>query len=197
MTTPTITLNNTVADERANSYVDSAYADLYWADHWDTVSAAKWAALSSAQKNRLLIQACRIIDTLRFTEAVDPLQEYHLVYDSRNQQIRSVKTNYGRPQKWAYEQHLQFPRTLDVYLDGTVYIPEEIMFAQCEQAVFMLSLDTSVIANRLQGVSHDSLNVGGIAISQKLEAGGSMIAPVALNFCKPYLIKGSQRLFRG
>jgi hypothetical protein len=191
-----ITLDSTISGELTNSYVDQSYSDAYWLQHWDTVSAGKWQALSDTQKAFVLVGACRIIDTLRFTEQVDPLQEYHLVYDSRNQQIRSVKTNYGRPQKYNYVQHLQFPRTLDVHLDGTIFIPEEIMMAQCEQAVYMMGLDTSVIGNRLQGVSHDSINVGGVAISQKLEANGSMMSPVALQYCKPYLIKTSQRLYR-
>lgn len=191
-----ITFDNTLSGEFANSYADVAFADDYWANHWDTVSAGKWDALTDPQKERVLIQATRIIDTLRFTEAVDPLQEYHLVYDSRNQQIRSVKTNYGRPQKYDYIQHLQFPRTLDVHLDGSVYVPEEIMMAQCEQAVYLLSFDSSVLATRLQGVSHDALNVGGVSISQRLEANGSMMSPVALQFCKPYLIKNFMRLFR-
>jgi len=191
-----ITLNATIADEHANSYCETTYADDYWSQHWDTVSAAKWTALGEPQKEALLVQACRIVESLHFTEWTDPLQEYHLVYDSRSQQVRSVKTNYGRPERYNYLQHLQFPRTLDVHLDGTIFIPEEIMMAQCEQAVFMLNLDTSVMADRLQGVSHNSLNVGGVSISQKVEQNGSLLSPVALQFCKPYLLKRYQKLFR-
>lgn len=193
---PAIVLNTTLGDEKANSYVDTDYADAYWDQHWDVNSAAQWNALSDTQKAGLLVQACRNIETLRFTEPVDALAEFHLVYDSRNQQIRSAKTNFSRPQKYWYQQHLQFPRTLEVTMGGVVYIPEEIMFAQCEQAVYRLNFDQTLLANRLQGLSHEVINVGGVQISQKLEAKGSMISPVALDYCKPYLLKTSLRLQR-
>jgi hypothetical protein len=191
-----LTLNATLADEKANTYVDLTYANDYWTQHIDSVSAAQWAAYSDAQQTLLLIQACRVIETLHFTEPVDPLADFHLVYDSRNQQIRSVKTNYGRPQKYNYYQHLQFPRTLDVYSDGSLYIPEEIKMAQCEQAIYTANFDPSILATRLQGVTHDVINVGGVSLSQKIDANGSMVSPLALQFCKPYFIKSNMRLQR-
>ena len=191
-----VVINDIIADEYSNSYVDVDYADNYWDQHWDVNSAAQWAALTDARKTSLLVQACRIIETLRFTEPVDPLSEFHLIFDSRNQQIRSAKTNFGRPEKYYYQQKLQFPRTIEVHMDGTLFIPEEIMFAQCEQTVYMLNFDQSILANRLQGISHDALTVGGIQISQKLEAKGSMISPVAYNYCKPYLLRRNLRLQR-
>jgi len=194
--TPAITINATLSDEYANSYVTQDYADEYWAQHWDTVSAAQWAALQDPTKASLLVQACRIIETLRFTEPVDPLSEYHLVYDSRSQQIRSTKTNFERPEKFLFQQKLQFPRTIEVDMEGVNFIPEEIMFAQCEQTIYIINFDQTILANRLQGISHDSLNVGGVAISQKLEAKGSMISPVAYNFCKPYLLRRNLRVQR-
>lgn len=191
-----LVLNSTISDEKANSYIDVAYCDDYWNSHFDSVSSAQWLTLTAAQKNQLLVKACRILETMHFTEPVDPLSDYHLVYDSRNQQIRSVKTNYGRPQKYNYYQHLQFPRTFDVYADGTLYIPEEIMMAQCEQAVYVLNFDPTIISNRMQGVTHDSINVGGVAVSQKLDPNGSMVSPVAYQMCKPFLIKQNMRLQR-
>lgn len=194
--TTAVVINDIPADEYANSYVDVPYADAYWDQHWDVNAAAQWSALTDARKTSLLVQACRIVETLRFTEQVDPLSEYHLVYDSRNQQIRSAKTNFGRPEKYYFQQKLQFPRTLEVHMNGQIYIPEEIKFAQCEQSTYMLNFDQSILANRLQGVSHDSINVGGIQISQKLEARGSMLSPVAYNYCKPYLLRRNLRMQR-
>jgi hypothetical protein len=193
-----LTLNTTLADEKANSYVDIPYADDYFLTYsTDTLVAGQWSALTDDQKTHKLIQSCRILETLHFTEPVDPLTDWRLVYDSRNQQVRSVKTNYGRPQKYNYWQKLQFPRTLDVYMEGTLYVPEEIQLAQCEQAGYLMNFDSSLIANRLQGVSRESVNIGGgIAISQKLEANGSMISPVAYQYAKPYLIKSNMRLQR-
>lgn len=193
---PAIVINDTMSDEYANSYCDQVYADSYWAQHWDTVSAAQWAALPDNTKAGLLVQACRLVETLRFTEPVDPLSEYHLVYDSRSQQIRSLKTNFGRPEKFLFQQKLQFPRTIEVDMQGVVFIPEEIKFAQCEQTIYIINFDQTILANRLQGISHDALNVGGVSISQKLEARGTMLSPVAYNFCKPYLLRRTMRIQR-
>lgn len=191
-----LTLDTTIAGEKANSYIDANYLSDYWGAHYDTVTAGKVALLSDDQTTQTLIQAARILETLHCTEPVDPLSDWHLVYDSRNQQVRSVKTNYGRPQKWNFYQRLQFPRTTDLYSDGTLYIPPEVQIAQAEQVGYMINFDPTIIANRLQGVSHDSINVGGVAISQKLEPNGSMISPVAYQFMKPFLIRSSMRLMR-
>lgn len=191
-----IVLNNIIGDEYANSYADVAYADEYWTQHWDINSAAQWNALTADQKAALLVRSCRILEGLRFTEPVDSLAEFHLVYDTRNQQIRSAKTNFGRPQKYWIQQKLQFPRTLEVHMNGDIFVPEEILFAQCEQCVYLLNLDTSVLANRLQGVSHDMLSVGGVQFSQKIEAKGSLLSPISYSFCKPYILKTNLRIQR-
>lgn len=193
-----ITVDATAGAETTNSYVELEYANDYWAQHWDVNSANQWAALSDPQKSSVLVQACRVLETLRFTYPTDNSSESRLVVDYRHQQIRSIRSCSSRPQKYNYDQKLQFPRTLeaDLYTDGASTIPDAIMFAQCEQAVYMLNVDTSVIANRLQGVSHDLLNVGGVQISQKIESGGSLISPVAYSYCKPLLIRGNTKLMR-
>lgn len=189
-----ITINSTVADERANSYVTVIEFQAYWTQHFDTTTAAAMLAISDPVL--LLVRACRTLETLHFTEAVDPLSDYHLLYDTRTQQIRSAKTNYGRPQKYNYYQHLQFPRTLDVYQDGNLYIPPEVQGAQCEQAAYEFSFDASVLSTSLQGVERDAVNVDGISVSQHIRPKGTMISPVALNMCKPFLINSTMRLFR-
>ena len=189
-------LNVTVADERANSYIDTTDLLTYWGDHWDTATAALITALTTTMQTILLIRACRTIETLHFTDPVDPLADYHLVYDSRQQQIRSVKTNYGRPQKWNYYQHLQFPRTLDVYQNGQLYIPPEICFAQAEQCAYELTFDPSILETSIQGVTHDSVGVSGISVAQRINPKGSMISPTAYNMAKPFLINQIMRLQR-
>jgi hypothetical protein len=189
-----ITLNATIADERANTYVTMQQFQDYWTQHWDATTAA--AMLAIVDPTLLLVRACRTIETLHFTEPVDPLADYHLVYDSRQQQIRSVKTNYGRPQKYNYYQHLQFPRTLDIYQDGTLYIPPEIEAAQCEQAAYEFAFDASTLSDSLQGIDRSAINVGGVALSQHVRAKGSMISPVAYNMAKPYIINQTMRLQR-
>lgn len=144
----------------------------------------------------LLIRACRSIETLRFTEPVDPLAAFHLVFDTRTQQTRSVKTNYGRPQRFNYWQHLQFPRTLDIYQSGTLYVPPEIMAAQCEQAAYEFTFDTSILETRLQGVEREAVSVGGVSISQHLKGKGTIVCAVAYNMAKPYLMSSTTRLQR-
>jgi hypothetical protein len=188
------TVNATLADERSNSYVTVAEFRGYWGQHFDTTTAATMLALSDP--TLLLIRACRTIESLHFTEPVDPLADYHLVYDSRQQSVRSVKTNFGRPQKYNYYQHLQMPRTLDIFQDGTLFIPPEIQAAQCEQAAAEYSMDVSTLADSLQGIDRSALNVGGVALSQRVRAKGSMVCPVAYNLCKPYLISTTSRLQR-
>jgi hypothetical protein len=188
------TINSTIADERANSYAAITDFQEYWGQHWDAVTSALMLAITDP--TLLLIRACRSLESLHFTETVDPLADYHLVYDSRQQQIRSVKTNYGRPQKYNYYQHLQFPRTLDVYQDGTLYIPPEIVAAQCEQAAYEYGLDTSTLSDSLLGIDRSAINVGGVSLSQHVRSKGTMVGPVAYNMCKPYLINQIARLQR-
>jgi hypothetical protein len=84
---------------------------------------------------------------------------------------------------------MQFPRTLDVYADGTLYIPYPIQAAQAEQAAYEYSLDTSVLEDALQGLAKQAINVGGVALSQTLRTKGTMMSAIAYNLCKPYLIE--------
>ncbi len=192
-----ITFDNTLAGETSNSYCDIDYADDYFSYYsTDSTTSSQWLALDDDHKTGKLVQACRILETLHFTETVDPLSDWHLVYDSRQQSIRSVKTNYGRPQKWNYWQQLQFPRTFDVHMAGDLYIPEPILMAQCEQAGYLLSFDNTIIANSLQGVTIDSINVSGVQLSQHLRPNGSMMCPLAYQMVKPFLIKQNMRLQR-
>ena len=189
LSTSFLTINATIADERANSYVLASDFTAYWTNHWNLTLSAQMLALTVPRVEMLLVQACRIIETVHFTEPVDPLADYHLVYDSRQQQIRSVKTNYGRPQKYNYFQFLQFPRTLDIYQDGTLYIPYPIQAAQCEQAAYLYTFDTTIIEDSLQGLSSQAVNVSGVSISQRYRANGSMLCAEARNYVKPYVIE--------
>jgi len=196
LSTSFLTINATIADERANSYVLASDFTAYWTNHFDLVTSATVLALTTSQIEMLLVRACRTVDSLHFTEPVDPLADYHLVYDSRQQQIRSVKTNYGRPQKYNYFQFLQFPRTLDIYQDGTLYIPYPIQAAQCEQAAWLYSFDNTVLADGIQGLVRQAINVGGVALSQAIRSKGSMMSPDAYDMCKPYLIQQVMRVQR-
>jgi hypothetical protein len=191
-----VTLTSTLAGEYSNSYVDIAYCDAYWSGHYSTTKGAQWSALTDGQKTRLLIQACRIIETARFTVKVDLDVDYSLVYDRRTHNVLSLAEDQPAV-KYYYYQALQFPRSIDRdTTTGETYIPEPIKEAQCEQAVYTLNFDDSILANVLQGVATDSLAVGDVRIAQTLVRGGSAISPVALEHLKPFLLKSSSTIRR-
>jgi len=190
-----ITIDNTISGEFANSYVDTSYADDYWRMHFSTIKAEQWAALSDDQKTILLVNACGITETARYTVSVE-LPSYALHYDSKTQLVRSFNTS-RTPVKYAYNQNLQFPRNFDVSTTtGDTYIPDSAMRAQCEQALYLLTLDESGMASRLQGVVRDQMSIGKgqISVSQEYAAAGSMFSPIALEILRPYMVKGGRTL---
>lgn len=188
---PLPVLDNTMTDPYANSYVDVAYCDDHWANHWDSIKAGQWQALQEPQKERLLMQACRVIETLRFTESSRLRDNYNLVYDRRSRVVVQLNDQV-QPVKYYYYQRLQFPRNLDRDINtGDLYIPEPIMAAQCEQTVYILNFDDSALATRIQGVTQDSTSVDTIRLRQSYLGGGSTLCPMALEYVRPFLLKSS------
>lgn len=188
-----IALDNSLATTTANSYVDAAYCDDYWTNHYNASKGAQWLALSPAQKAHLLVQAAKVIDTARFTNFV-PISEYALHYDRLTGQILDI-TLTREPVRFYYYQKMQFPRNLDIDpVQQQLYVPEPIMMAQCEQAVYLLNYDETAVANRLQGVLNDTVDVGRgqVHLSQTYAQEGSAYAPMALEFVRPYLVKGGR-----
>lgn len=193
-----LTLDSTIAGELSNSYVDVAYCDGYWANHYSTTKAAVWSGLSASQKEQLLIQACGVIESLRFTSRRSKEWQNNLLFDAQHKRFFDVSD--GLPVKAIYTQALQFPRNVDLIESTQAWeVPESVMMAQCEQAVYLATFDDAALANRLQGVESDSLAVGGGALSvrQHFVTGGTALAPMAVEFLKPYLLKSSSRLGRG
>ena len=192
-----ITLNQTLADKYANSYVDVAYCDDFWLNHYSATKALAWAGLSSAQKTSLLIKACRVIETARFTVFSRVKDWRPLYYDRRTHIVAQLNDNI-LPVKYFYYQSLQFPRNLDRDIDsGALYIPEPVMLAQCEQTVYSLNFDDTALSNRMQGVVQDQTSVGSIHLFQTYTADGSEFCPQALEYVKPFLLKSSYEVRRG
>jgi len=188
-----IALDTSLASTTANSYADVAYCDDYWTNNYNATKAAQWLALTTTQKERLLIQACRIIETGRFTTFV-PVSEYALHYDRITGQILDI-TLTREPVRFYYYQKLQFPRNLDIDpVLQNLYVPPAVLMAQCEQCVYLMNFDESAIANRLQGVTADTLAIGRaqIHLQQEYTQDGTSFAPMALEFIKPYLIRGTR-----
>lgn len=188
----------TISGEFSNSYVDVAFADDYWTNHFSTVKAAQWTALTSAQKTTVLVAACRVLESARFTLG-SSYSDYELLYDRRSHLILNRAVDQ-LPVKYSYYQKLQFPRNLDIQYTGTpgdigtAYIPEDVQEAQCEQALYLINFDDTAVANRLQGITLEKVGVGRdqITTTQEYAVTGSMFAPLAMELLRAYFIKGGR-----
>ncbi len=191
------TINSTIGGEYANSYLDVSFADDYFLSHWDSIKSAAWDLLDDSQKQQLLILACSVIETARFTNP-SSRETPGLYYDSSTNKVLSLDPKTEPVRYYSY-QALQFPRNLDRDMTtGALYIPEKVKMAQCEQAIYLNSYDPSAMANRLQGVVQDrvSLGSGQVTVSQQYVAEGSSFAPLALEYVRPFLISKTARLRR-
>jgi hypothetical protein len=188
-----LTLDTSISGKFANSYVDVAYCDDYWTTHYSETKADLWLGLSAAQKTSTLVQACNVLERFKFTEGgfLRPSDYFHSEFN-RNTGLVVQMTFDRRPIKAGYLQKLQFPRSLDYTEEGTFYIPEPVKMAQCEQAVYLLSFDDSVLSNRLQGVTQDSLAVGTVRTAQNVASGGTALAPMAMEFLFPYFVRSTE-----
>jgi hypothetical protein len=192
-----VTVDATIGTKTSNSYCDVAYADAYFLQHYNTVKAAAWAALTTTQKNLALVNACRVIETARFTVIVN-WYNYQLKYDRNTGLILNLNTDLD-PVKLDYFQKLQFPRNLDIdSTTGSAYIPESVQMAQCEQAVYLLTLDETALSNRIQGVVNDTVGVGrgAIHLNQQYASEGSTFAPLAFEYVRPFFLKSGARYRR-
>lgn len=192
-----LTLDTTLSGEFSNSYCDLTFANQYFANHYDSTKTAAWQALSPMQQTMLLISACRVIETARFTNYIRPT-DYAFFYDYITGMVRQLAERM-EPIRLQNIQQLQFPRNMDIDLQtGQGFIPGPILMAQCEQAIYLLSYDGQAVANRLQGIIIDrvSLGRGQVNASQQYLTEGTAFAPMALEFCRPYFLKGGARVRR-
>jgi hypothetical protein len=183
-------LDATVGGSNSNSYGTLVEANSYFADHWNTAKSTEWAGLSDRQKDRLLISACRLLETIRvldqpYTRGRLPLAL--LTVDTRDTMIH----------RQLMDQRLQFPRNIDIQLGGDALpiIPEEIKEAQFEQAIYLKVFDEAQLADRLQGIEQQEVAAGGgVRVWTKYSEGGrgNMFAPMTIELMEPYL-RRSQR----
>lgn len=188
-----------MSDQFANSYIDQTYADAYFAGHISTVKDAAWAALSANQKASALIQATWVIEQLKFTVPTVPW-DATLSYDNLlHRYYYSSPAIPGSAIKWSALQSLQFPRNVDTNYNG-VFIPEAVKDAQCEQAVFMLTVDEDTMAKTLAGIVSETFIGGGITIAQRFgnKGGtvGTLLAPLTKQFVNPYILRATGMRFR-
>jgi hypothetical protein len=179
-------ISSEIYSDYATSYCSLAFAVTYFANHYKAAYAVQWAALTPGQQGMLLNAACRDIEQFRFVDRqavptyryfVDPVKGRMLILTPRRDPI-----------KYNYYQSLQFPRSVDIHQDGTVFIPMEMQWAQCEQAIYRLNFDETLLSNARQGLSINSIKVGGgISIYQHLNSGGDNLAPTAKAYISGYL----------
>jgi hypothetical protein len=191
-----IVLDATVGGEFSNAFTNIAYADEYFENHYNSVKKAAWQALTDEAKEAALMDATQILEQFNFIVGVLKPTVSDMVYDPRTGKFLAYVNESVTPTKYNYFQALQFPRSVDVYTDGTLYIPEKIKRATCEQAVYLLAFDDSALANRLQGITMDRVSIGQGAISatQEYGLGGTMLAPTAHQLIRPYLVNTSRVL---
>jgi len=196
-------LDNTLYGETANSYASVDFADFYFSKHINAATRSAWAALTEDnpesgqdQKSFLLIQACFDIEQFKYTARIE-VPVYHWFFDPTVGRLLVMQPTL-EPIKYNYFQALQFPRNIDYRSDGTIYIPERILWAQCEQAAYLMTFDQSVLALRSQGLIQNEIRVGGtggVMVNQKFDREGTTLAPRALAFLKPYM-RFQKRLVR-
>lgn len=197
------TLNATMSDQFANSYVDQAYADAYFAGHVNATKAAAWTALSNDQKVSALIQATWVIEQLKFTVPTVPW-DASLQYDNiLHKYYYSSPAIPGSAIKYSSLQSLQFPRNVDTNYSG-VFIPEAVKDAQCEQAVYLVTADEDSLSKSLSGIVSESFSGGGVTISTRYASGsgggsasgGSLLAPLTKQFLNPFILRNTGMRFR-
>jgi hypothetical protein len=160
--------------------------------------------LTEPQKITLLTAACRSIERIRFVYP-QTLPNYAIHYDRRTGKVMDLNLSRD-PVRYYYYQKLQFPRNLDIYYEqappgtplGSLYMREEPMNAQCEQAMYLLNADTTPLANKMMGVTLDTLTVGKgqITTTQQYGGTGTLLSPIAVEILSGLMVREG-RLQRG
>jgi hypothetical protein len=190
-----LVLDSTIMGEDANSYCTVAYADDYFDNHFNALKRTNWQALGDDAKSQVLIQACETIEQFRYTlpnQVTGGNAQGTLYWDSRQGRFTAYVNMDDSPMRYSVYQKLQFPRNRDLKSNGTIYIPPRIQMAQCEQAAYLISLDETAMANRLQGMNLDRIQIDKIQLTQEYAYQGVAIAPLAYEWLKPFLFFSSR-----
>lgn len=176
-------LDASVGASTSNSYINVADADAYFADHWSAVKADAWATLTSEQKERVLVSACRLIETIRVLD--QPYTTGRLPIALIGSDMRDVSIH-----RMLVDQRLQFPRNLDIDpSSGNPFLPDGLKDAQCEQAVYLLAFDETQLASQIQGIAQEEIAAGGGVRVWNMFSGerGRMFSPMTLELMEPFI----------
>lgn len=174
-------LDTTVGGDTSNSYVDQAYADAFFQDHYNISKSSLWAALSSPQKENALKRACQILDSLRVLDTELGSGALPLALVQRDTYDLTLhRLDIG--------QVLNFPRNIDLLPNSfNGYIPQAVQDAQCEQAISLLTFDDSAMASRMSGVSQETVGAGNVRTHTIYKSDGTFIAPLVIELMRPFL----------
>ncbi len=141
-----------------NSYVTVEEADSYF-DSTLQNKSEEWNKYDTSTKARALITATRQIDRLPFA---------------------------GR--KLDINQFLEFPRTTTTNIAFTDGIPNEIIYATCEQALFLLKGGSKRQELQQQGVKSYSLGDLSETFTENLSDAQKTICPEALAYLRKFML---------
>lgn len=174
-------LDPTVGGDASNTYADQAYADAFFQDHYSISKSTLWAGLTAPQKESVLKRACQVLDSLRVLDT----------------ELGSGALPIALLQRDTYDltlhrldigQVLNFPRNIDLE-PGTYtgFIPQAVLDAQCEQAIYLLTFDDSAMSTRMGGVSTETIDAGPVRSHSIYKSDGTFIAPLVLELMRPFL----------
>jgi hypothetical protein len=180
----------TVAGPSATSYATIAEADAYFNSLWSVAKTTAWQALRRPQKERLLISATNILETIKVLDRETGGGPLSLPLELRDDVVNYVI------QRFDEEQRLQFPRNIDLDTNDNAIIPDAVKEALFEQAIYMTSLDEDTLAAQLTGIAKSSIEAGSARLYTSYTGNGNAFAPMAVALMRPYIRK-TRRLNRG
>ena len=169
-----------------NCYVTLAQADAYVAN---TLRADDWALSGDTDREKALIQATAEIEALGGAKA-DDLSPTRALF--RGTPYATTEDDGGT---MITSQALHFPRTTDVDGNSTVFIPQALRDAVCEQALWLLErLRNPPLVDR-QGLRSEG--VKNFALDGHSETLGSVsrppgIAPAAWRLVRQFVVQGGR-----
>jgi len=177
-----MTLDATPGSRSANSYVSVAEATAYFAAR---LRSEAWDVASESDQEKALLTVCRRIEAHRLQVHRRP---YGFPYDLPNALDRPAD-----PLAPAHpDQALSFPRQRDLDQSGAFAIPDQVMQAQCEEALALLASGAEQERRRsLQAAGVKSFSVDGLSESYETGAARQMlISAEARSLLAPFIDRG-------
>lgn len=174
-------IDATIAGANANSYQTLQEAEEYFATR---LHSDAWDGAANTDKQKALIEATRTID--RVATRIGPPPQYWL----RNWTAR-IPWNYALLGfRYDIHQKLKFPRWWDRNLaTNEVYIPQDIRYAQCEIAIWLLEKGADQIQReKLQAQGVTQVRIDDLQEVYDPSTGNRTLLPqAAFEYLRPYL----------